>query len=499
MKNINVKKLILIIFTIFCFVAINICMYYGYQYGPVYAYTSEENIIIKLVLVYALLSSIFYFMIIYLYGDTEKFKLKTLLFSAICCILHILYPIASYKIPLKSKTLSYAIRGNTGAPLFLVIAYIFVWLKINWLQKTKYRLLNLTTYKKSRKKKNLVLSILDFLTENPLIIVAFLLLAVVLPLIDFKDLGRWFEYGIKPALIILIAMAIMSIIQIAIVMVINAFYKDKKTIREIIIVSVALIFLIPYLFEYDYFDYRYIKDKIVEEINYKKEADENKKQLEKELASGAKNFLSDFEVAENINTAKKGDVVKFGRTFVKNDMSNKEDAYYYVLEKKDKVLTLVSLYCIDMADIDSICGNGYKGYYDYLDSEYYNNAFSDEEKKMMVDIKAQDNSIHKVYVPSAKDIQLMIQANDKSFYGVVNNTTLKEIRKHTTVFNDHYFRGICDYLLEPHMLKPNTIRIKRLNDNDYAGAICDYSNDDIKRGYYGVGRIFLRTKIMVAP
>lgn len=86
--------------------------------------------------------------------------------------------------------------------------------------------------------------------------------------------------------------------------------------------------------------------------------------------------------------------------------------------------------------------------------------------------------------------------NNKVNLGVVNDTLMKEIRKHMTVFNDHYFRGTCEYLLEPHILKPNTIRTRLYYQGVENSVICDYDEKG-KLDYHGVMSIFVRTKISV--
>ena len=501
MKNIDVKKLIVTAFAIFYFAVMNICIFYGFQYEPEYTYVGTEYKMILLVLVFAIFSSIFYFIIIHLYGDTEKFKLKTFVITLIAAALNVAYAINNYHLDKKYGTLS-KLWGDTTAIIFLVIAYLFVWQKINWLNKMKQKLLNLNTYKKSRKKKNIILTILNSLTENPLIIILILLLIIIMTdLIGRRySFGQWIEYDLSPAAIIELAMVLMSLIQLAIVLGLNAFYKNKKTIYSIIAVLLASMLIAPIAFNYDFFDYHidifHLKNQIERSIEDKKAASEYKKELEEELKNGPIKFLENFEIAKDIHEAKVGQVVKFGKTFVKNDISNKEDAYYYVLNKEDNILTLISLFCVDYVDNDFIYENGNKGYYDYFDNEYYKNAFNDAEKKMIVDTVAQDQNKHKVYVPSVNDLLIMDSMNNKVNLGVVNDTLMKEIRKHITVFNDHYFRGTCEYLLEPHILKPNTIRTSLYYQSVENSVIRDY---DEKRqlDYHGVMSIFVRTKISV--
>lgn len=496
MKNANVKKLILTAFAIFYFAVMNICIFYGFQYESEYTHVGTEYKMILLVLVFVIFSSIFYCIIIYLYGDTEKFKLKTFVISFIAGFLNIAYAVNVYYLDKKYGTFAYSMGDPT---VFLIIAYLFVWQKLNWLNKMKYKLLNLNAYKKSRKKKNIILFILNFLTENPIVIILILLLFIIIS----DLLGRrysfkqWVEYDLTQAALIEFAMAIMSLMQLAIVLGLNGFCKNKK-LYSVIVVSVISLFMAPIVFNYDLFNYHidifYLKNRIVNAIEDKKAASKYKKELEKELKNGPIKFLENFEIAKDIHEAKVGQVVKFGKTFVKNDISNKEDAYYYVLNKEDNILTLISLFCVDYVDNDFIYENGNKGYYDYFDNEYYKNAFNDAEKKMIVDTVAQDQSKHKVYVPSANDLLIMDSMNNKVNLGVVNDTLMKEIRKYMTVFNDHYFRGRCEYLLEPHILKPNTIRTCLYYQSIENSVICDY---DKKRqlDYHGVMSIFVRTKI----
>ena len=500
MKNINVKRLILTIFAIFYFAVTNICIFYGYQYEPEYTYVSSGLKIFGVVLIFAIFSPIFYFIIIHLYGDKEKFKLKSFVISVAACILNVVYAINSYHLDKKFGTFSNE-WGDTTSILFFIIAYLFVWQKLNWLNKMKYKLLNLTSYKKSRKRKNNVKFVLNFLTENPLFVMFVLLqgLAVSSLIGNRYTFKQWIENDEKAVLLIILAMAIMSLMQLTILIGLTALYKNRK-IYSIIIASVASMFIMPIALNYDFFDYHidifYIKDKMASAIESKKVAKQHRKDLEKELENGSKKFLENFEIANDIHVAKVGQVIKFGKTFVKNNMSGKEDAYYYVLKKENEILTLISLFCIDYVDNDFMYKNGNKGYYDYLDNAYYINAFTDAEKKIIVDTIAKDQSKHKVYLPNTNDLLLLSNMENKANLGVVNDTLLKEIRKHKTIFNDFYFRGACEYLIEPHILKPNTIRTRIIYNGVNDDAVYDY---DEKRNldYHGEMTIFIRTKISI--
>ena len=505
MKNIKTKKLILTIFAVLYFVITNICIYYGYKYMSEYYAASNsflsEGSIVGMCLIYTLLSSLFYFLIIYLYEDSENAKLKTFFICAICLILHLVYAIVNIDVYKVYGTLSYTVVGKEITIMFLTTVYLLVWAKINWLVNTKNKLLNLNINKKSRKKKNIVLSILNFLIENPLVLIFILLQIIILSTsyLNRYDMKYVIEEGEIPILLIVFALALVSLVQLAIVLALNAFCKNKHAIKGIVVVTIIVLICMPNLMGYDFFQYHFdfynIKKQIVKSINEKKNASEHKKEVEEALKNGSKKYLSNFEVADDIDVAKTGQVVKFGKTFVKNEMSNKEDAYYFVLNKEDNVLTLVSLYCIDVIDNDFIYKNGSKGYYDYLDNEYYKNAFNDKEKSMIVDIEAEDKSKHKVYIPNTKELLLLKSKNDKASLGVVNDTLLKEIRKHYKVFNDYYFRGELKYLIEPHILKPNTIRMRACANNSL-DVIHDY-DEKKSLDVYGMWSFFLRTKIMV--
>ena len=203
-----------------------------------------------------------------------------------------------------------------------------------------------------------------------------------------------------------------------------------------------------------------------------------------------KGYLGNYEVVDDIYKAEERQVVKFGKTFVKDNKSNKEDAYYYVLKKDDNILTLISLYCIDEVSSDFICENGIEELYKYFDSEYYNNAFNDTEKNMIVDIVAANKSKHKVYLPNAEDVLLML-SDYKAAFAVANYTLYEKMKKQYSYQTDLYTNGYLAYHVEPSVLKPNTIRIK-YNFSDYIGSIVDYDIKNLTENNYTV-----RTKIMV--
>ena len=490
MKNVNLKKIIISIIAMIFFVLMNICIFFCLEQYSI-------NEIIGIIAIYAIYSSLFCFVILHFYRDNSKriYKIVSFVVSAICCIMHCMYEYLA-------KNFYYS---HEPLIILAIILYLFVWVKLNWLRNIEKIITKVeNTDKKSRIKRNVLISIFDLLIENPIAvyIVGFIVLVIIFDIItNHYSIVSIIEKDGIPFLTILGVIIIISIVQLAIVFALNAFAKNKKVIYVVIGVMCAIILFVPSDFKTELFGYdlnliTIVKNGVINKINDKIAEIKSKQEIDGQYKDGITKYLSIFDLVEDIHNANAGQVVKFGKSFLKSNISNKEDAYYYVLEKNENILTLISLYCIDVIDNNYIYKNGNKGYYDYLDNEFYNNAFDSNEKNMIVDIVAVDKTKHKVFIPSTKDVFLMDNnTSTNPVKGVVNNTLYNELKKHIAIFNDYYLRGVCEYIIEPHILKPKTIRTRFLIE-DGIKRIFDY--DETKQlDYHGVMSIFLRTKIMV--
>lgn len=171
--------------------------------------------------------------------------------------------------------------------------------------------------------------------------------------------------------------------------------------------------------------------------------------------------LDDYKVVENINDAEVGDVIKFGKSFVKNNISKKIDNYYCVLDKNEDYITLMSFYCVDLLNYDDLeyYDNEYK-IVEYLNTTFYENAFSEEEKELIIEKSYNKSKEYKVYIPSLYEVS---KAKD-------NKNIIKFLRMKIGDWNIYYnyFKentdnpfnnSIRNYVLSPHRLQKNTVRI----------------------------------------
>ena len=126
-----------------------------------------------------------------------------------------------------------------------------------------------------------------------------------------------------------------------------------------------------------------------------------------------------YEIAD-LATAQPGQLVTFGRYEQDNDESNgPEEILWLVTGRQDGVLTLMSLYCLDVVPYnleytDTTWETSYVR--EFLNGEFFDRAFSPEEQKQIADspVVNTDNVIHgtpggndtldKVYLPSLEEV-----------------------------------------------------------------------------------------------
>ncbi|MBR3289075.1 MAG: hypothetical protein IKI71_04860 [Lachnospiraceae bacterium] len=203
-----------------------------------------------------------------------------------------------------------------------------------------------------------------------------------------------------------------------------------------------------------------------DDINYKQKEKSSAKLDEKYKKESIKNYLEKFHIASNIKNANEGEIVKFGKTFLKTNPWSKEDNYYFVYKKEGNELTLLSLYIIDKLENDDLMvENGEYRYKTYLDTTFYENAFTRAEKKMIVEKTYEDGRKHKVYVPNYKYyLRATKDFSDDVIGFVYANTQVfeKYVKSDGDTYNINF--GI---VLSETKLKKDNIRVANYEGNTF--------------------------------
>ena len=198
------------------------------------------------------------------------------------------------------------------------------------------------------------------------------------------------------------------------------------------------------------------KYKIQDSIESKKRNELTKERMHEYIGR----LISNYTIATDIKNAKAGDVIAFGKSYTKANKKSSLDSYYYVFDKEGNILTLISFYIQDVLEYKDVASEEtIESYKKYLDTEFYNNAFSDEERMCIVEKIYEDGNSHKVYLPSTKDVN---KYDLTEGFGKVLTISCPDKNLYDSYFckkNAFNLDGkSIKYLLSPHILKPNTVR-----------------------------------------
>ena len=321
---------------------------------------------------------------------------------------------------------------------------------------------------KGRKIKNYLIYMLRYAFQSSITIVIFAALDYIVYLYAF-NYSNYYDYNG-----FLVVFVIIFISSIVIYLLTNLFTilisKRLNTKNFTFYLSLILLLVIAIYYRKPLLS---PINKIIENIEYKnylkkKEDKEKNEIMEKKMLAiknskeEIENVVSKYNMVNDFTKANVGDIVKFGKSFLKSDVTKKIDSYYYVFDKNDDEITLISLYYTDKVLSNDIKydDNNLK-IINYLDTTFYENAFNDEEKAHIVKKVYEDGKEHYVFVPGLKFI-----TDDKN--KEINNNEIVNALPNVQVY-DNYINSVDRYqlevgninygmLLSNHFLKPKSYR-----------------------------------------